>query len=166
MLFRSDDMSRVPALHPWEGELHPVEDAVDVDVDHSASGQVVLVDEPAQRHDPGVVDQHVERAEPLLDLVEEALERVASGDVELERQRPVAERRSGALGELAVEVADRDLRSLGDERTGGRFADPPGGVSLMPAEELPTNAPRPCLPMTFSSPWNRCRPRLLWIWIP
>ena len=50
-------------------------------------GQVVLVDEPAQRHDPGVVDQHVERAEALLDLVEKALEGVAARDVELERDR-------------------------------------------------------------------------------
>ena len=43
-----------------------------------------LLDERADRHDPGVVDQHVDRAELLLGRVEEARERLAVGDVELE----------------------------------------------------------------------------------
>ena len=106
-------MAAAAALHPRERQLHPEHHPVDVDVDHPLRGQVVLVDEAAERHDPGVVDEHVERAEPLLDLVEKALERVAAGDVELERERLAAELGGGLLGELAVEVADRDLRALG-----------------------------------------------------
>ena len=60
--------------------------------------------------------EHVERAESLLDLVEKALEGIAPGDVELERERLAAELGGGPLGELAVEVADRDLRPLADQR--------------------------------------------------
>ena len=82
-----DDVAAAAALHARQGELHPVHDAVHVDVDQPLRGQVVLVDEPPEGHDPGVVDEHVERAEALLDLVEKALEGVAAGDVELERDR-------------------------------------------------------------------------------
>ena len=82
--------------------------------------------ERAERHDPGVVDQHVERAEPLRDLVEEVGEGVAVGDVELERDRPAAELGRRLLGELLVEVADRDLGALAHQRGRGRLADPAG----------------------------------------
>ncbi len=121
-----DDVAGAAPLHPRERQLHPVHDPVHVDVDHPLRGRVVLLDEPAQRHDPGVVDEHVERAEPLLDLVEKALERVAPGDVELERDRLAAELRGRLLRELAVEVADRDLRALAHQCPRGRLPDPAG----------------------------------------
>ncbi len=98
---------------------------MNVDVDHALGGAVVLVDELAQRHDSRVVDEHVERAEALFDLVEEALEGVAKGDIELERERVAAELGRRLLGQLAVEVADRDLGALAHQRLSGGLADPP-----------------------------------------
>ena len=52
---------------------------------------LVLLEVAAELHDPGVVDEDVQRAELLLGLVDEALERVAVGDVELERDRAAAD---------------------------------------------------------------------------
>ena len=90
-----------------------------VHVDLPARPRVVLVQERPDVHHAGVVDEHVERAEPLGDRRQEGGERLAARDVERG-----AELAAGRLGQLRVEVADRDARAAGGERAGGREADP------------------------------------------
>ena len=119
-----DEVAAAAALHARQGQLHPVHHPVHVDVDQPLGGHVVLVDEAPEGHDPGVVDEHVERSEALLDLIEEALEGIAAGDVELEGDRLAADLGCGALGKLAVQVADRDLGALQHQRPRGRPPDP------------------------------------------
>ena len=98
-----------------EDDLHPVEDAGDVDVDLALGGLVGLLEERAELHDPRVVDEDVDRPELLLGVLDELLDRRAVGDVELEGDRPRAELVGGALRLGEVEVADRDLHPLPDE---------------------------------------------------
>ena len=64
---------------------------MEVDVDHACGHCVGLLHERTYRHDPGVVDQHVERAEALLDLVQEVGEAGPVGDVERQTDGPAAE---------------------------------------------------------------------------
>jgi hypothetical protein len=99
---------------------------VQVDVDHPLRRRVVLVDEAAERHDPGVVDQDVEWPQPLRDLIEEVGERVAARDVELEADRLPAQLGRRLIGERLVEVTDRNLGALAHERGRGRLADSAG----------------------------------------
>ena len=83
-----------------------------------------LVDERPDRHDPGVVDEHVERPEAALNRVEELGEAGAIGDVERQADRVRPEFRRRPLGQRAVDVADRHPRALGDQRGRGRPSDP------------------------------------------
>ena len=69
-------------------------------------GRVGLVDERADRHDPGVVDEHVERAQLTLDLVEEGGEALTIGHVERQPDRSAAELGCGLLDQRGVDVAD------------------------------------------------------------
>ena len=89
----------------------------------------LLLVERRDRHDPGVVDEDVERAEALLDLVEERGEAGAVGDVEGEadasRRRARPRRPRPRAG---VEVADRDDDPLARERTGERLTDAAGAA--------------------------------------
>ena len=64
-----DEMAAAAGQEPLERELGAVDDPVQVDVDHPLGGRVGLLDERADGHDPGVVDQHVERPERALGLV-------------------------------------------------------------------------------------------------
>ena len=83
----------------FEGELGTGDRSVQVDVDLAAESLVLLVDR-RHRHDPGVVDHDIERAELALGgLIEEGGEGGAAGDVEL-RARAVPPPRllSGLLG--------------------------------------------------------------------
>ena len=89
---------------------------------------VGLLDEGRHRHDPGVVDHHVERPELALGGVEEGGEGAAVGDVERQGDRAAAEAGGRRLGQLQVEVADRDAAALADQRGGGCLADPPGSA--------------------------------------
>ena len=75
-----------------------------------------LLLERRDRHDPGVVDDDVDRAEPALDVVQERAEAREVGDVERQPDDGVAQLRRGALRGLAVDVADRDADALGDQR--------------------------------------------------
>jgi hypothetical protein len=88
-------------------------------------GRVGFGDERTDRHDPGVVHQHLERPELALDRIQERLEARGIGDVERQAERPGAERGGGRGGELRVDVADRDPCSLPDQRGGGGAADAP-----------------------------------------
>ena len=122
------DVAAVAGGHPRQRLLHPVQHAVDVDVDHAARAFVGLVGERAEVHDPGVVDEHVERAEALLDDVEEVAHRRAVGDVELDGERSVPElaRREPRGGE--VDVADRDLHPGAHARLRGGATDAAGAA--------------------------------------
>ena len=79
-------------------------------------------------HDPGVVDQHVERAELLLGAVEERREGRAVGHVERQRDGARAELGGGLAGGIEVDVADRDPHALAQERFGRGAADPARGA--------------------------------------
>ncbi len=88
----------------------------------------VLVLEVGHGHDPGVVDQDVDRPELVLDLVEERREGGVVGDVECASGRLAPELGCHRSGEVAVEVADRQGGSLSCERAGRRGADAAGGA--------------------------------------
>ena len=89
-----DDVPGSAGDHPLHRQLAAQDHAVDVDVQNAPGDGVRLVDDPADRHDAGVVDQHVDRAELALDLVEEFRKRIRVGDIEFavdveaERRRP------------------------------------------------------------------------------
>jgi hypothetical protein len=76
-------------------------------------------------HDPGVVDHHVERAQLTLGSVEESGEGGAVGHVERQGDRAAAQLSRRALGQLEIEVADRDAAALAHQCRRGRLADPP-----------------------------------------
>jgi hypothetical protein len=80
------------------------------------------------RHDAGVVDEHVNRPELLFGAVEEGAEGGAVGDIQRERDRARAQLGRGLPGEREVDVADRDLHSLTQERLRRRLADPARGA--------------------------------------
>ena len=84
---------------------------VQVDRELVRGGAVVLVLEPAERHDAGVVDQHVDGSELLLDLIEELREPDPVGNVERQRDGVPADLVGGALGDVEVEIADGDRRA-------------------------------------------------------
>src|SRR4051812_15596047 len=94
--------------HALSCQLAAQDHAVNVDVQNASGDGVRLVDDPTYRHDAGVVDQHVDRPELALDLVEEIGERTGVGDVELAVHRE-AEVGSRLLHCRLVDVADRNL---------------------------------------------------------
>ncbi len=63
---------------------------------------------------PALLIDGVDRAELALGLVEEGLEGGAVGDVELERDGAAAEPRRRLLGQVEIDVADRDPEPLGE----------------------------------------------------
>ena len=119
-----DDVAAASRHHPPRGELGAGDDPAQVDVDHPLGRLRALVRQQAAEQDAGVVDEDVERAEPLLDLLEERLERVPIGDVERKAGRVGAERNRLRLREVSVEVPDRDPRPGTGGGQGGRAADP------------------------------------------
>jgi hypothetical protein len=121
-------VAAVAGHHARQGDLHAVDHAVDVDVDQAHRGRLVLVEEASQRHDAGVVDEHVERPEALLGGIDEGLERVALGHVELEPGGVGADLGCSLLGELGVEVPDGDLHALAREGLRRRLADAARGA--------------------------------------
>ena len=119
-----DDVPAVAGEHPREPQLHPEDHPVEVDVDGAPRGEVVLVEEAADRHDAGVVDEHVQRPELLLGGVEKTGEGVAVGHVEWQRHGTRAELVGGPLRRGEVHVADRDAHAGLQERARGRPPDP------------------------------------------
>jgi hypothetical protein len=97
---------------------------VQVDLELADDALRPLVGERRDRHDPGVVDEHVDRAEAPLDLVEELGEARQVGDVEREPERAAAQRLGHAGGRRGVEVAHGHARAVGGQRTGDGLADP------------------------------------------
>ena len=77
---------------------------------------------------PALLIEHVDRAEAVLDAVEEGGEGLALGDVERQADGLAADLAGDLLGQLGVEVADRDLGALADEGFGGGAADASGAA--------------------------------------
>jgi hypothetical protein len=121
-----DDMAAFARDHARECELHAEDDAVQVDVDHALRGQVVLVEEAADLHDACVVDEHVQRPELALGLVEKCGEGIAVGHVQRQRDGAGAEFVGGLARGVEVDVADRHLHSLTEQRLRGRASDAAG----------------------------------------
>ena len=82
----------------------------------------------ADLHDPGVVDEHVERPELLFGAVQEGGERVAVGHVECQRDGARAQLGGGLPRRVEVHVADRHPHALAQERFGGRAPDAARGT--------------------------------------
>jgi hypothetical protein len=100
----------VPAAageHRSQSQARTRHGAEQVDLDDLARNRVALVDESAQRHDPGVVDQHVHGPELGLDRGQERLEGGGVGDVQRQREHVGIRGRGGLEGK----VADRDVRA-------------------------------------------------------
>ena len=76
-------MAAAPGKHPPGRDLRADDHAVDVDRQRAPRQRVGLIDEPTDRKDPGVVDQHIDGPQPVFDVVEEAGERARIGDVEV-----------------------------------------------------------------------------------
>ena len=90
---------------------------------------VGLFEKRAGRHDAGVVDEHVDRPDFLLDRLDEVRERVAVGHVELEcHGRADRSAAAASIGRLLVEVADHDDRAAGGEVLGRLQADSAGAA--------------------------------------
>ena len=94
-----------------------------VDVHHPPRREVVLIDEAPDLHDAGVVDQHVKRPQLPLGLVEEGRKGVAIGHVEWQRDRSRPELGSGLARRVEIDVADRHLHAVAQERFRRRAAD-------------------------------------------
>ena len=116
---------------------------------------VGLVLDPVERHDPGVVDQHVDRAELRLDLVEEALERRAVRHVD----DPAEHRRALALHGDLVQVADGHGRADAGEQLRRRGADatPAAGDDDDLAGQVPLHG---ATAIQSANPVGSWRPRL------
>ena len=90
-----------------------------------------LVQERADRHHAGVVDQHVDEAAAIgAGLGEERREGFTIGDVEgIARDlAELGELHDGRLLKCHVAVADDHPRSAGQQRLGGRVSDAAGGA--------------------------------------
>ena len=90
-----------------------------VHVDLAARPVVVLLQERADVHHARVVDEHVDRPEPVGHRGQERRERLAAGDVDRR-----AERSARALGQPAVEVAGRHAGAARRQRADRGQADP------------------------------------------
>ena len=120
-----DDVARPPRGHPAHRLLGAVDDRAQVEVDLPGDAVGALFHERPDDHDPRVVDEHVERPEPALDLVEEVGEAGVVGDVEPEPDRVAAEVGGRRLRGGAIEVAHGDPRALAGQGLGDRAADAP-----------------------------------------
>jgi hypothetical protein len=98
-------------LHPRDHEFHPAQYAVDVDVELAQGGFLRFLLEGAHPHDPGVVDQYVDRPQLGLGGAQEVFEGRCVGDVERQPEQSAtgmrADGTSRLLGKIRVEIADR-----------------------------------------------------------
>jgi hypothetical protein len=111
--------------HAGRHGLRAEDDAVQVDVDDLLGHLVGLLEHRAERHDAGVVDQHVDRADGR-DLGEERRPRGRVGDVELGGDDALADLLGDRAGQVGVPVADGDLGALAGEPLGSGAADAAG----------------------------------------
>jgi hypothetical protein len=85
---------------------------------------VVLVLEPAERHDAGVVDEHVNGPELLLDVVKELGEPTPVSDIEREGKRIPVDLVSSPFGEIKIKVPDSERSPKSGEGRGSSSANP------------------------------------------
>ena len=82
--------------------------------------------------DPGIVDQHIERAEPQHDLLDHRLDLGGDRDIGFDADRldavPGRDAGGGFLGARAVEIGDRDHRAVLGEPLGRCLADAAGAA--------------------------------------
>ncbi len=112
-----------------DGGAAEVEDALDVDAQHAVDIFVRRIGQHAEGADTGIVDQHVERAEPVDRLVDNLGGEVGFGNVAGNDQRAVCVQRFGDL--LAVFPAariDDDIGALLGEAAGDALADAAAGA--------------------------------------
>jgi hypothetical protein len=105
--------------------LRAVDDGAQVDVQLTVHARLGLLLQRRDGHDPGVVDEDVDRAEAPLDAVEVGGEPGVVRHVEEVADGAVADLGSGGLGRGGVHVADRDAHPLAGQRVRERLADPP-----------------------------------------
>ena len=118
-----DDVARAARHHAPHRLLRAVDHRAQIEVELAGDALRALLGQRGHGHDPGVVDEHVERPEALLDLVEERDQGRVVGDVDPEPEPAGAERGSRTLRQLAIQVAYRDARALARQRLGDRAAD-------------------------------------------
>jgi len=105
------DVNDVPLStgdHALHRQLAAQDHAVDVDVENAPGDGVRLVDNPADGHDAGVVDQHVDRAELALNGVEKIRERIPVCHIEFAVHIEL-ELGTRLLHLHLVDITDRDL---------------------------------------------------------
>jgi hypothetical protein len=113
-----DDVAVAALEHGAGGELGAGDDGAQVDVEDLVDRLLGLLHERGERHDPGVVDQDLDRAERL-GPGQERGEGAAVGDVDHEALGAAADLGRGLGGHVVVEVAD--------DHAGPGVGEPPGG---------------------------------------
>jgi hypothetical protein len=97
--------------------------AEQVGLDHPAVVVEELGGERSEQHQAGVVDQDVGAAEVVLDALRGGDDRVAIGDVGLDRDGAVAEFVGQRLDAIQAPGQQRDAMAVGRQRAGGGLAD-------------------------------------------
>ncbi len=116
-------MTGAPRFHPPNRLAGAVDDRLQVDGDGAGGQRLVLrVDRPRD-HDPGVVDEHVEWAEAVLDAVKERGERCVVGHVDADPEGVSAESGGNLSRKVSIEIADRDAGAVMRQCSRGCEAD-------------------------------------------
>src|SRR5690606_4896848 len=113
-----DDAAAAAGNHRAGGGPRAVRDAGEVDGDDALPDLVRELAHPAVDVDPGVVDEHVDRAEPALGLGEQIVDLGAGRDVDRYRDRLVTallQFRNDVVSGLIRQVGDRDAGALSGE---------------------------------------------------
>jgi hypothetical protein len=122
-----DDLASAARLHGRQHGGDAMQHAADVDVDHTVPLLNLHRRERRQRHDPGIVDHDIDRAEGLGGEVGESLGVGEAGHIDGAEARGAA--CSGDLGDerlqpLGAAGTDHDMSTAPGEHTGDAFADP------------------------------------------
>ena len=120
-----DDAAMAPVAHAVDDLARHVEDAVHIDADHVGPLVVAHLVEEAVAGDAGVVDQDVDGAELILDLLHGAGAVVETADIALDHHD--VQRIGDGLGRLVVSgIAGGDLEPVLVQALNDRLADAPG----------------------------------------
>jgi hypothetical protein len=110
-------------LHPPDRLAGAMDDRLQVDRNRASRYRLVLVLDRTSAHDPGVVDEHLERPQPVLGSIEEGSERGVVGHIDADAEG------------VPVEIADCDPGAPTRQQSGCRVTDParPAGYRHHPA---------------------------------